>query len=58
MFEKFREGILKCWLEKLNLLQPEITLSGVVVTQDQISPDPKKVKSVRNLRLSPKPLNN
>jgi len=34
--------------EKVNLLQTKIRLLEVVVKQGQISPDPEKVKSVKN----------
>jgi hypothetical protein len=37
MFEKLREGILKCRPEKVNLFQPKIKFLGVVVTLREIS---------------------
>jgi len=48
VFEKFREGNLKFRPEKVNLLQTNIKFLGVVVTQDQKSPDPEKIKSVKH----------
>jgi hypothetical protein len=36
VFEKFREGNLKCRPEKINLLQPKFKFLGVVVTQGDI----------------------
>ena len=56
IFEKFREGNLKCRPEKVNILQTKLKFLGVV-TQGQISPDPEKIKSVKNIR-PPKLLNN
>jgi hypothetical protein len=50
VFEKFREGNLKCRPEKVNLLQSEIKFLGMIVTQGQISPDPEKIKCVENLK--------
>ena len=50
VFEKFREGNLKCRPEKVNLFQTKLKFLGVVVTQGQISPDPEKIKSVKNIK--------
>jgi hypothetical protein len=50
VFEKFREGNLKCRPEKVNLFQSEIKFLGMIVTQGQISPDPEKIKCVENLK--------
>ena len=47
-FETFRAENLKCRPEKVNLLQTKIRLLQVVVKRGQISPDPEKVKSVKN----------
>ena len=59
VFEKFREGNLKCRPEKVNLFQTKLKFLGVVVTQGQISPDPEKIKSVKNIKPPPpKQLNN
>ena len=50
VFEKFREGNLKCRPEQVNLFQTKRKFLGVVVTQGQISPDPDKIKSVKNIK--------
>ena len=50
VFEKFREGNLKCRPEKVNLFQTKLKFLGVVVTQGQISPEPEKIKSVKNIK--------
>ena len=50
VFEKFRDGNFKCRREKLNLLQTKIEFLGVVVTQEQISPDPEKINRFKNLK--------
>ena len=50
VFEKFRQGNLKCRPEKVNLFQSKIKFLGVVVTQGEISPDPDKIKCVENLK--------
>jgi len=42
VFEKLREGNLKCTQEKVNLLQTKMKFFGAVSTQGQISPDPEK----------------
>ena len=50
VFEKFREGNLKCRPEKVNLFQSEIKFLGMIVTQGQISPEPEKIKFVKDLK--------
>jgi hypothetical protein len=50
VFEKFREGNLKCRPEKVNLFRPKIKFLGVVVTQGEIFSDPDKIKCVENLK--------
>ena len=58
VFGKFRDGNLKCRPEKLNLHQTKLTFLGVVITQGQISPDPEKIKSVKNITPPPQLLSN
>ena len=46
IFEKSREGNLKCRPENVNHLQTNIKILRLAVTQGQMSPNPENIKSV------------